>query len=219
MLDNSSKIEDLYAQAEKKAENQRNQDDGEEDKTAIEQCQEMIKELRGMRDSIEANPTIRGGYDIIDEIKINGDFGSLWKSNFREEAQSLGIEFGDLTGRDDGQKMNDEIQDSAVKVNILTWNNNTVGGEQVQKVNSGAIQDMIDGIEKSGILTNFMTPLAAIGIALVIAFGGASLINLSMERSVTNEAVTREFIKIVIGVFIIYNCRLLLWRLFLPGLG
>ena len=103
--------------------------------------------------------------------------------------------------------MNDEIQDSAVKVNILTWNNNTVGGEQVQKVNSGAIQDMIDGIEKSGILTNFMTPLAAIGIALVIAFGGASLINLSMERSVTNEAVTREFIKIVIGVFIIYNCR------------
>ena len=205
--DNSSKIEDLYAQAEKKAENQRNQDDGEEDKTAIEQCQEMIKELRGMRDSIEANPTIRGGYDIIDEIKINGDFGSLWKSNFREEAQSLGIEFGDLTGRDDGQKMNDEIQDSAVKVNILTWNNNTVGGEQVQTVNSGAIQDMIDGIEKSGILTNFMTPLAAIGIALVIAFGGASLINLSMERSVTNEAVTREFIKIVIGVFIIYNCR------------
>ena len=60
----------------------------------------MIKELRGMRDSIEANPTIRGGYDIIDEIKINGDFGSLWKSNFREEAQSLGIEFGDLTGRE-----------------------------------------------------------------------------------------------------------------------
>ena len=85
----------------------------------------------------------------------------------------MGIEFGDLIPAVTGgtQEINDEIQDAAIKVNILTWNNSTVGGEQVQTVNSGAIQDMIDGIEKSGIFTDFMTPLAAIGIALVVAFG------------------------------------------------
>ena len=213
----SSELEQMYEEAEIIAGKQTNSS-GEVDETAKESCEEVLERIKESTEKLENNPTVRGGYDVIDDICTFGGhdiegidltFQSIWKAEFREVAQSMGIEFGDLIPAVTGgtQEINDEIQDAAIKVNILTWNNSTVGGEQVQTVNSGAIQDMIDGIEKSGIFTDFMTPLAAIGIALVVAFGGSSLITLSMERSVTSEAVTREFIKIIIGVFIIYNFR------------
>lgn len=210
----NSELEQMYEEAEIIAGKQTNSS-GEIDETAKESCEEVLERIKESRETLENKPTIRGGYEVIEDICTFGGhdiegiditFQHIWKEEFREVAQSMGVEFGDLLAGDK-QEMNDEIQDAAIKVNILTWNNSTVGGEQVQTANSGAIQDMIDGIEKSGIFTDFMTPLAAIGIALVVAFGGSSLITLSMERSVTSEAVTREFIKIIIGVFIIYNFR------------
>lgn len=209
----SSELEQMYEEAKIIAGKQTNSSG--EDKTAKESCEEVLERIKESKETLENKPTIRGGYEVIEDICTFGGhdiegiditFQHIWKEEFREVAQSMGVEFGDLLAGDK-QEMNDEIQDAAIKVNILTWNNSTVGGEQVQTANSGAIQDMIDGIEKSGIFTDFMTPLAAIGIALVVAFGGSSLITLSMERSVTSEAVTREFIKIIIGVFIIYNFR------------
>ena len=56
----------------------------------------------------------------------------------------------------------------------------------------------------------------AISIALAIAFGGASIVSLSMDRNASGDALSREFFKLLLGIWVMCNYKyfaLLLIRL------
>lgn len=199
----------------------------EKDGKTVEEAEKIrdgiVEYLKEHRDELADDPTVKGGYKLIDAAiaSIDGDEGiaQTWKPMFKEQALALGVEFESVHNTislDDGssftitdnKKANGDFVDAAVKVNILTWNNTEVGGETVANHNRGVVQDLIKALDSnSSFVSGFTDPLKGVAMALTIAFGAYGLIMLSMEKSVTGEAVTREFIKMVIGLFVIYNFR------------
>ena len=151
----------------------------------------------------EVDPiTIKGGYKLIeDAVKaadVDDGLATVWKEEFKEKAQALEVPFSNENGNADYIKAGE-------KTNILTWNNTEVNGESVSANSAGVLQSLIGLISTSDMMKYFTSPMCSLAIALVVAYGCIGLMNLSMERSVTGEAVTREFIKIAVGIWIIYN--------------
>lgn len=182
----------------------------------------IVDYLQAHRDELEDDPTVEGGYKLINAAveEAGGEkaIATIWKPKFKEAALALGVKFGstystfyDDMGNayttHDPSKAQGDFVDAAVKINILTWNNDKINGSTVANHNQGAMMELLKIFDNDSFFQNFTKPIAAVSIALIVAFGCYGLISLSMERSVTNEAVMREFIKIAIGVLLIYNIR------------
>lgn len=196
--------------------------DQQGDEDAEKMRDTIVDYLEAHMDELDEDPTVEGGYKIIDAAikEAEGDEGiaQLWKPQFKEAALALGVNFGSAystiydergnayTVDNDDQKKGDFV-DAAVKINILTWNNDKIGGETVANYNQGAMMDLLSIFDNDSFMNGFIGPIAAVSIALIVAFGCYGLINLSMERSVTSEAVIREFLKIAIGIVLVYNIR------------
>lgn len=152
----SEMIQEYYEYAEQVAQMQTDQQTGEIVDEAVTACETVIERLKESCDSLEKSPTITTGYIIIDNIcrpglrefftwlpfieeeidGVNGYLASIWKEKFRDEAQSLGVDYGSpaelvagALGADDLpvissfiDSQNGDINYSAIKVNILTWN-------------------------------------------------------------------------------------------------
>ncbi len=168
--------------------------------------------------------TIRGGYEVIDKITCEIDafktnlfdtnatgFKSRWKERFRKKAESYGIEMGTLTADyDDGfgndvyvgsqSTEADELKNASVKVNILTWNKS----DGLKSRDQGAIAKILRNFDA---MDGFTTWVQGIAIALTITFGCTTLLTMCTDKNLSTEALQREFLKILFGVWFIMNYK------------
>ena len=85
------------------------------------------------------------------------------------------------------------------KLHILQWDEDPNG------VNRSAMKLMIDRIMTNTALTNVMGICMAFAASLCIAFGFGDIIQQATEKSASAEALWRAFLKMCVGLFIIYN--------------
>lgn len=199
-------------------------DTGAEDTDATEKRDKIIGYLRTHLDEAEEDATVQGGYAIIDaairEAELNTTVATVWKNYFKEEAMALGIDFesvkytmadpdtGLTAAGTTGTKKSD-VEKAAEKVNILTWNTKTDSqGNAFSKINRGMISEILDAFDVQGsLMTSFTRPIQALAIALAITFGCSQLLVMVTDRNLSSEALQREFIKLLFGVWFIYNYK------------
>lgn len=184
----------------------------------------IIELLRNKVDELDEDPTVEGGYKIIasilsdSQVDLDG-WGSVasvnWKKAYKEEAMSLGVNFDSLYSQDpetgveykNGNSAKDDVEDAAIKVNILTWNNTKDSqGHDLSKANQGVISKLLTTLDTQSIQV-FMSTIQGISIALAIAFSMCNISNMVSDRNASDEMITREFIKLLAGVWFIYNYR------------
>lgn len=199
-------------------------DTGGEDTDAAEKRDKIIAYLRDHLEEAEEDPTVQGGYAIIDaairEVELNTTVATVWKNYFKEEAMALGIDFESVkyttvdpdtglitTGTTGVQKS--DVEKAAEKVNILTWNTKTDSqGNSISKINRGMISEILNAFDVQGsLMTSFTRPIQALAIALAITFGCSQLLVMVTDRNLSSEALQREFIKLLFGVWFIYHYR------------
>ena len=187
-------------------------------------------------DELDQTPTALEAERIIGEISTNAFnarstglfadsnaslFYSEWKNVYLEDAESYGVNtvgaYGELTiqsmfsawGVNPLGYNNTTTQDLANKsehINILTWNNKTTAlGTRVSATDEGKMSQFLTTLTTQ--FDSFMSVIAAIAVALTVAFGCANLIQMSGERTLSIDALTREFLKIMIGVWLVLNYR------------
>lgn len=207
-------------------------DSGDPDTDAMKLKESIVNELRSELANIDSSSelTLEHGKKIIDDVctnvnktnptqPITENLRNAWKNTFQSEASIQG--FKDYSAwekvsdpysgsaymyKQDAESKAKSLGRSIQKSNILTWNNSgSVAGENVSDTNVGKILSVLTQID--GLLKGFMTSLSAISIALTIAFGSYELIQVASDRSVTPEMMTKAFIKMLIGLWFIYNYR------------
>lgn len=187
-------------------------------------------------DELEATPTALEAERIIGEITTNAFgtrstglfadsnaalFYSEWKNVYIEDAETYGVNttgaYGEITiesmfaswGINPLGYNNTSTQDLSGKsehINVLTWNNKTNAlGKQVSATDEGKMSQLLTMLTTQ--FGSFMSVISAIAVALTVAFGCANLIQMSGERSLSIDALTREFLKILIGVWLVLNYR------------
>ena len=142
-------------------------------------------------------------------------FGKSWESKFEVKAQSLGMDAGDSLTAFFGNgafftSSTSQIADNTSNVNILTWKS-PAGSTALHQGQISTILNIFD----TG-FRDFSNIIVAISIALAIAFGGASIVSLSMDRNASGDALSREFFKLLLGIWVMCNYKyfaLLLIRL------
>lgn len=164
--------------------------------------------------------TIKSGYTIIkdtvrDTCGLNAwdaFFGSdlnawnltkQWQSKFRTDAEQLGIEYGNVfNNRGDDQ---DEVQNASVKVNILTWNRDqNTSGASINNNERGVISNFLRSFDGFSVFTGIVSSIA---VALTIAFGCSNLLMMTSDRNLSDEALIREFGKMLFGIWFIFNYK------------
>lgn len=139
------------------------------------------------------------GYKLITEVGKEHDFKvSQWKSAFMDACSQLGVPSSDSTLTEDAQAL---VDGQAVKkLHILQWDEDTGG------VNRSAMKLMLEKILASAALRNVMGMCMAIASAMCVAFGLGDIIQKATEKSASMEEMWRAFLKMCLGIFIIYNC-------------
>lgn len=182
---------------------------------------ELLEEKLDSED-LKKDPTVEGGYKIIDEIlkdeKVDlantmSGVKVQWKKYFKEEAMALGVNFGSTTYESEtgdeivnaGAGDNDAV-DAGVKVNILTWNRTKDEHDTAfSKANQGMVSKLLEKVSTE--MAGFSDNIRTFAIALAITFGAVSMMNMIQDKNASNEALSREFIKLMIGVWFIYNYK------------
>ena len=202
---------------------------------AAAQCPQDSDEAVAKRDKIiallyeklpdlEKDPTVQGGYNIITEILKDSDVDmagatsavkTLWQKYYKTEAMSLGVNFNssaDITYTDENgtqhtiKNSGNAKSDAGVKVNILTWNKSKDSqGNALDKINQGVISKMLTSASTA--LSSFADTIRAFAVALAITFGVIGIMNMVQDRNASNEMLTREFVKLFLGVWFIYNYK------------
>ena len=181
--DSSDMLDSYYEQALAACNQQRARDTQEPDPEAKEISRAIVTYMKDTAD-MSKDPTVEGGYNIIDaaikEAEGDSNLAPYWKKKFKEKAQSLGVEFssiittvtdGTYTTTIEGDAEAD-WKDSAIKINILTWNNNKVDGNTVASFESGAIQELLNQFDSNDtFLQKFTKPIAGVAVALIVTFG------------------------------------------------
>ncbi|MEI3179396.1 MAG: hypothetical protein V8S93_02135 [Lachnospiraceae bacterium] len=195
----------------------------EEAKAKCIRVGELLKEKMDA-DAFQDDPTVEGGYKIIDEIlkdsQVNlGDGVELsWKKYFKQEAMALGVNFDsayatitDESGTEVGSYKdtsagNSDAEAAGIKTNILTWNKTTdQNGNALSKANQGMVSKLLTSVSEN--MKDFSDNIRAFAIALAITFGAVGMMNMIQDKNASNEALSREFIKLMIGVWFIYNYK------------
>lgn len=126
---------------------------------------------------------------------------SLWASQWIAAFQKASEQYSVPSCRDPGGTVDDAADANAVsKLHILQWDEDPSG------VNRSAMKLMIDRIMANTALTNVMGICMAFAASLCIAFGIGDILQQATEKSASTEALWRSFLKMCIGLFIIYNC-------------
>lgn len=166
--------------------------------------------------------TVKGGYTAIEEVieSIYGEynwfqilFGGVdinaktlsqaWKLQFRTSAEQFGIEYGNVFNNKGDDR--DEIENASIKVNILTWSRDTdTKGKSIDNNERGIMLKLLTRMDG---FKNFSTIICGISVAITIAFGCMNLIQMSEDRNLSESALTREFAKLMFGVWFIFNYK------------
>lgn len=169
--------------------------------------------------SSSSNYTIKAGYAQIDEAirKANETMSwwermtdmnvtalsNVWKSQFRKEAESYGIEYGNTFNNQGGTA--EEIENASIKVNLLTWNRDKKNnGSAIANLEQGVVMKFLKAFDS---FSGFTTWTRGIAIALTITFGCSAIMAMTMDRNASTETLQREFIKILFGIWVIMNYK------------
>lgn len=194
---------------------------------AVAKRDKIIALLYEKLPDLEKDPTVQGGYNIITEILKDSDVDmagatsavkTLWQKYYKTEAMSLGVNFNssaDITYTDENGTQHtiknsgnakSDAEDAGVKVNILTWNKSKDSqGNALDKINQGVISKMLTSASTA--LSSFADTIRAFAVALAITFGVIGIMNMVQDRNASNEMLTREFVKLFLGVWFIYNYK------------
>ncbi len=206
-------------------------DDGTVDQDAEKARNAVLSYLESHLDELGDDPTVQGGYEIIDkavrEAGLDVNVARAWKPYFKQEAMALGVSFesvhttiydpdtGAVVTYTNQEKRKSEIENAALKVNLLTWDNAVDSqGNSIADINRGVLAKLLERFDNGSFATQFTKPLCALAMAITIAFGCMNLVTLTTERNVGSDTLTREFIKVILGVWFIYNFRFFaLWTI------
>ena len=128
-------------------------------------------------------------------------FANIWKTKFESDAALYNIPaLPSETGSD---------ANSSTGLNVLTWNNTTGRGTNGKTVTlsagqQGKISTLLTAVDQ---IPDFSTWIRGIAIAMTVVYGTMSLMTLAMDKNMSIEALEREFVKIMIGVWVIVNFR------------
>lgn len=125
---------------------------------------------------------------------------SLWASQWIAAFQKACDQYGVPSSVSGGLSDADSDADAVNKLHILQWDEDASG------VNRSAMKLMIDRLMSNTALTNVMGICMAFASSLCIAFGIGDILQQATEKSASTEALWRAFLKLCVGLFIIYNC-------------
>lgn len=198
----------------------------QEDSGSAAKRNRIIEMLRDedIMSSLDTDPTVKGGYKVIETIlkdpavDLNGWFSGVkaqWESFFKQEAMSLGVQFESMVkakANTDGSlsvnknNVQNDVEDAALKVNILSWNNTTKkNGSTLSNANQGMVSKLLTAVAKE--METFTDNIRAFAVALAITFGAVTMMTMISDRNVSSEAITREFAKLLAGIWFIYNYK------------
>lgn len=123
-------------------------------------------------------------------------WASQWVAAFQKACDQYGVPSSEAAGNADASADNNAVN----KLHILQWDEDPSG------VNRSAMKLMIDRIMSDTALTNVMGICMAFAASLCLAFGIGDILQQATEKSASTEALWRAFLKMCVGLFIIYNC-------------
>lgn len=139
------------------------------------------------------------GTKIIKKIAKENDLqDSQWISAFQKGCEQYGVPDGILDGVQNWVDAQEQ-KTAVTKLHILQWDEDTFG------VNRSAMKLMIDRILTNTALSNVMGLCMAFASAMCIAFGLGDIIQQATEKSASTESLWRGFLKMCVGLFVIYN--------------
>lgn len=142
------------------------------------------------------------GNAILDEAckKNNVDSVAI-KSLFAAAAQNYGV-IADDSALPDEDDLDESLLNTATKtLHVLWWDGDSSGSNQ------SSMQIMINKLLLPGSAPyTVMSLCTALGAALCLVFGLMDILEKATERSVSTEALWRAFLKLCLGIWIIYNC-------------
>lgn len=147
--------------------------------------------------------TIEYGYRKIDQLLYNYSsaqrkrIASYWKPVFYSKAASYGIPVN--------ENVEDLIEDNTKTIGMLKW-----GGKDLASTSKGTIFGIIQKIysiqgSQNQNLGDFINCVKGIGMALCVAFSIMTMTSMATERNMTSEALTKEFGKLLFGIWLISN--------------
>lgn len=145
--------------------------------------------------------THRGeGSKVISEIASDKNVkDTQWKAVFAEMCDKYEVKNTEMgAGLDSTDDMADANATS--KLHILQWDADTSG------VNNSAMKDMLQDIINDQAMKSVMGVCISLGAALCIAFGIGDIVEKATEKSVSTESIWRAFLKMCVGLFVIFNC-------------
>lgn len=136
------------------------------------------------------------GYSLIGDIAKDLNLtDTQWKSAYLDACDYYKVPISELREED---KAND-LASAVSKLHILQWDADSNG------VNMSAMKIMLQDILGNTALNSIMGMCMTMGAALCIAFGIWDIVEKASERSVSTEALWRAFLKMCMGLIIIFN--------------
>ena len=121
-------------------------------------------------------------------------------SLFSEAAQDYGVSTS-IDPDNDPEIEDDLLKSATSKLNILWWEGDDTG------VNRSAMHVMINKLlTQGGAAYKVMSVCTAMGAMMCLVFGIGDILEKATEKSVSTEALWRAFLKLCLGIWIIYNC-------------
>lgn len=152
-----------------------------------------LKENEDIKDRNAANKLINR---ISDESNIKPE---QWRAAFEEYANTYNVPENAIESFED--RKDSALLDTAVsKLHILQWDEDDSG------VNNSVMKNMINYLTNDGPVSSIMGISMSLAAALCIAFGLGDIIEKATEKSVSTESLWRAFLKMCIGLYIIFNC-------------
>ncbi|MCM1236472.1 MAG: hypothetical protein NC489_40855 [Ruminococcus flavefaciens] len=141
------------------------------------------------------------GSKVINKVTKDKSLWSVqWVAAYLKGCEQYDVPLDNITGAA-GSLVDETADANAVsKLHILQWDEDTGG------VNKSAMKLMIDRILSNSALKNVMGICMAFSASLCIAFGIGDIMQQATEKSASTEALWRAFLKMCIGLFIIFNC-------------
>lgn len=121
-------------------------------------------------------------------------------SLFSEAAQDYGVSTS-IDPDNDPEIEDDLLKSATSKLNILWWEGDDTG------VNRSAMHVMLNKLlTQGGAAYKVMSVCTAMGAMMCLVFGIGDILEKATEKSVSTEALWRAFLKMCLGIWIIYNC-------------
>jgi hypothetical protein len=196
---------------------------------SAEKLQTIINKLDELDDDADSLKDVQGARTLIEQVISDEDvcsamgwedeydtdaviFETQWLNGLGEAVAPYGISMSSFTAEISrwGSKvassgsvaddLTDKTDDSSEMIQKLRWSSS--GSENGSKV---SITSVLKEFETH--FSGISMMLQSISAALVVAFGASNLLKMSSDRMAGYDAILREFLKMIFGVWFIFNYR------------